>query len=162
MIHGILGQKYYKIMIYANKHVSTLVLLLLVQPINVVSPRLREILSAILNDVIWWLKIVSSLSLTNYLSDTLSLLMAQHLEVPGYAQVLRRLSSDPGAVVIYSIMMLMKFSDLSQSDHSNWVMWQVKDPCPGPGWDKYLTREKMAFIKSIKTWIILLYIWFHL
>ena len=24
-------------------------------------------------------------------------------------------------------MMLMKFSDLSQSDHSNWVMWQVKD-----------------------------------
>ena len=32
-----------------------------------------------------------------------------------------------------SIMMLMKFSDLSQSDRSNWVMWQVKDPCPRPG-----------------------------
>ena len=27
----------------------------------------------------------------------------------------------------YSIMMLMKFSDLSQSDCSNWVMWQVGD-----------------------------------
>ena len=24
-------------------------------------------------------------------------------------------------------MMLMKFADLSQSDRSNWVMWQVKD-----------------------------------
>ena len=31
---------------------------------------------------------------------------------------------------IYSIMMLMKFSDLSQSGRSNWVMWQVKEPCP--------------------------------
>ena len=42
-----------------------------------------------------------------------------------------------------SIMMLMKFSDLSQSDRSNWVMWrQVKDPCPRPGWDGCLTREK--------------------
>ena len=61
-----------------------------------------------------------------------------------------------------SIMMLVKFSDLSQSDRSNWVMWQVKDPCPRPGWDGCLTREKMAFIKSIKTWIILLYIWLHL
>ena len=29
--------------------------------------------------------------------------------------------------VMYSIMMLMKFSDLSQSDCSNWVMWQVGD-----------------------------------
>ena len=47
-------------------------------------------------------------------------------------------------------MMLMKFSDLSQSDRSNWVMWQVKDPCPRPGWDGCLTREKMAFIKKYK------------
>ena len=39
------------------------------------------------------------------------------------------------AQVQYSIMMLMKFADLSQSDRSNWVMWQVKDPCPRPGWD---------------------------
>ena len=62
----------------------------------------------------------------------------------------------------YSIMMLVKFSDLSQSDRSNWVMWQVKDPCPRPGWDGCLTREKIAFIKSVKTWIILLYIWLHL
>ena len=38
-------------------------------------------------------------------------------------------------VITYSIMMLMNFSDLSQSDHSIWVMWHVKDPCP-------LTREK--------------------
>ena len=30
-------------------------------------------------------------------------------------------------MVKYSIMMLMKFSDLSQSDCSNWVMWQVGD-----------------------------------
>ena len=57
----------------------------------------------------------------------------------------------------YSIMMLVKFADLSQSDRSNWVMWQVKDPCPRPGWDGCLTREKIAFIKSIKTWIILLF-----
>ena len=45
-------------------------------------------------------------------------------------------------VITYSIIMLMKFSDLSQSDHSNWVMWQVNDPCPRPGWDGCLTREK--------------------
>ena len=53
--------------------------------------------------------------------------------------------------VLYSIMMLVKFSDLSQSDRSNWVMWQVKDPCPRPGWDGCLTQEKMAFLKSVTT-----------
>ena len=58
----------------------------------------------------------------------------------------------------HSIMMLMKFSDLSQSDRSNWVMSQFKDPCPRPGWDWCLTREN-GFHKSMKTWIILLYIW---
>ena len=42
---------------------------------------------------------------------------------------------------MYSIMMLMKFSDLSQSDRLNWVMWQVKDPCPRPRWDGCVTRE---------------------
>ena len=46
-----------------------------------------------------------------------------------------------GLVDIYSIMMLVEFSDLSQSDRSNWVMWQVKDPCPRPGWDRCRTRE---------------------
>ena len=51
----------------------------------------------------------------------------------------------------YSILILMKFSDLSQWDRSKWAMWQVKDPCPRPGWDGCLTREKMAFIKSVKT-----------
>ena len=44
----------------------------------------------------------------------------------------------------------MKFSDLSQSDHSNWVMWQVKDPCPQPEWDGCLTREKNGFHKKYK------------
>ena len=51
--------------------------------------------------------------------------------------------------IIYSIMMLMKFADLSQSDRSNWVMCQVKDPCPGAGWDGCLTRGK-AFVKVNK------------
>ena len=46
--------------------------------------------------------------------------------------------------------MLMKFANLSQSDRSNWVMWQVKDPCPRPGWDGCLTREKELVIKSVK------------
>ena len=27
-----------------------------------------------------------------------------------------------------TIMMLMKFADLSQPDRSHWIMWQVKDP----------------------------------
>ena len=45
--------------------------------------------------------------------------------------------------------MLMKFSDLSQSDRSNWVMWQVKDPRPQPGWDGCLTREN-GFHKKCK------------
>ena len=65
-------------------------------------------------------------------------------------------------VVLDSIMTLMTFSDLNQSDCSNWVMWQVGDACPRPGWDGCLTWEKMAFIKSVKTWIILLYIWLHI
>ena len=43
-----------------------------------------------------------------------------------------------------SIMMSMKFSDLSQLDHSNWVMWQVKDPCPRPWWDRCL-RAVVSF-----------------
>ena len=47
------------------------------------------------------------------------------------------------------IMMLMKFADLSQSDHSNWVMWQVKDPFTRPGWDGCLTRED-AFDEKCK------------
>ena len=40
------------------------------------------------------------------------------------------------------IMMLMKFAYLGRSDRSNWIMWQVKDPCTRPGWDGCLTREK--------------------
>ena len=50
----------------------------------------------------------------------------------------------------HSIMMLMRFGDLSQSDCSKWVMWQVKDPQPRPGWDGCLTWEKVAFIKCVK------------
>ena len=49
-----------------------------------------------------------------------------------------------------SIMMLVRFGDLSQSDCSKWVMWQVKDPQPRPGWDGCLTWEKVAFIKCVK------------
>ena len=60
-------------------------------------------------------------------------------------------------IVIYSIMMFMKLSDISQSDRSIWVMWQVKDPCPRPEWDGCLTRKKNYFHKKRKTWIILLY-----
>ena len=50
--------------------------------------------------------------------------------------------------------MLMKFSDLSQSDRSNWVMWQVKDPCPRPGWDGCLTREKFKNLDNIALYLI--------
>ena len=52
----------------------------------------------------------------------------------------------------------MKFSDLSQSDRSSWVEWQVKVLCPRPGWDGCLTREEMAFIKSVKTYNIEAYL----
>ena len=52
--------------------------------------------------------------------------------------------------ITYSIMMLVRFGDLSQSDCSKWVMWQVKDPQPRPGWDGCLIWEKVAFIKCVK------------
>ena len=55
----------------------------------------------------------------------------------------------------YSIMILMKFADLSQSDCSNWVMWQVKDPCSQPRWDGCLTQEN-SFDIMCENWIILL------
>ena len=57
------------------------------------------------------------------------------------------------ASVNYSIMMLVRFGDLSQSDCSKWVMWQVKDPQPRPGWDGCLTWEKVAFIKCV-IWLL--------
>ena len=41
-----------------------------------------------------------------------------------------------------SIMMLMKFAHPSQSDHSNWVMWQVQDRYP-----RVSDPGKIAFIK---------------
>ena len=58
--------------------------------------------------------------------------------------------------------MLMKFSELSQSDRSNWVMSQVKDPCtwvgrvsdPGKNYfhKKYKNLDNIAvnFITSLK------------
>ena len=52
-------------------------------------------------------------------------------------------------IILYSIMMLMNFSDLSQSDRSNSVMLQVKDPCPRLGWNGCLTREN-GFHKKYK------------
>ena len=36
----------------------------------------------------------------------------------------------------YSIMMLMKFTDFSQSDRSNWVLGHIKAPRPGPSFNK--------------------------
>ena len=75
-------------------------------------------------------------------------------------------------------MMLMKFADLSQSKGSNWVMEQVKDPCPRPGGRLFhgtsrgveqtnlggtgVWPGKIGLIKSVKTWTILLYILLHL
>ena len=53
-------------------------------------------------------------------------------------------------VNIYFIMMLMKFVDLSQSNRSNWIMWQVNDPCPPPVWDGSPTREKNSFHNKCK------------
>ena len=64
--------------------------------------------------------------------------------------VLSNISTRHNVAMVYSIMMLVKFSDLSQSNRSNWVMWQVKDPCPRPGWNGCLTREKNSFHKKYK------------
>ena len=61
-----------------------------------------------------------------------------HLYLHGYKQL-----------NTYSIMMLMKFSDLSQSDRSNWVMWQVKDPLPDLG-GTVVWPEKNGFHKKYK------------
>ena len=42
----------------------------------------------------------------------------------------------------------MKFADLSQSDRSNWVMWQVKDHVADVG-GRVPYPKKIAFIKSV-------------
>ena len=34
--------------------------------------------------------------------------------------------------------------NVMQSDYSNWVMWQVKDPCQRPGWDGCLIQGKWS------------------
>ena len=68
-------------------------------------------------------------------------LLKIELEGPSTAQFDPQ-ETHTSVVAKISIMMLMKFSDLSQSDRINWVMWQVKDPCPRPGSDGCLTREK--------------------
>ena len=34
-----------------------------------------------------------------------------------------------------SIIVLLKFANFRQSDHSNWAMWQAPDPCHRPGRD---------------------------
>ena len=97
-----------------------------------------------------------------YVYITLWMILLYRLWASGSKHFNSRLVKTHRYVKKHSIIMLMKYSDLSQSDRSNWVMWQVKDPCPRPGWDECLTREKMAFIKSVKTCIILLSIWLHL
>ena len=43
-------------------------------------------------------------------------------------------------------MMLKKLSDLSQSDRPDWVMWQVKDPCPRTVWEE--CKRKLNFAKA--------------
>ena len=55
-------------------------------------------------------------------------------------------------------MMLMKFAYLSQLDRSNWVMWQVKDSCPRPGWDGCVTRENIFHKKYKKMDYIAVYL----
>ena len=44
-------------------------------------------------------------------------------------------------LIPYFITMLIKFADISQSDCSNCIMQQVKDPCARPGWAGCLTWE---------------------
>ena len=39
---------------------------------------------------------------------------------------------------------------ISQSDHSNWAMLQVKNGCPRPGWDERLTQENSTHRKCKK------------
>ena len=53
----------------------------------------------------------------------------------------------------HSIITFMKYPDLSQSDRSNCVMWQVKDACSQPGWDWCLTRNN-NFYKNVKNWYL--------
>ena len=48
------------------------------------------------------------------------------------------------------IMMLIKLADLSQSDHSNWVMWHVKDTCPDMGEMGDWHRNEQLSLRSIK------------
>ena len=64
--------------------------------------------------------------------------------------------------VTNSIMMLMKFFNLSQSDRSNWVMWQVGDAFPRPGWDRCLTWENGFHKKCKKLDNIAVYLTAHL
>ena len=52
-----------------------------------------------------------------------------------------------------AITMSMKYSDLSQSDRLNWVMWQAKDPWVGGGGGGegvgVSDPGKIAFIKTV-------------
>ena len=52
-------------------------------------------------------------------------------------------------------MMLVKFADLSQSDRWNWVMWQVKDPCPDLG-GTGVWPGKNNFHKKCKNFVVYL------
>ena len=54
--------------------------------------------------------------------------------------------------------MLMNCVAFSQSDSSNWVMWQVTDPLPPLGGTCAWPR-KNNFHKNAKSWMILLDIW---
>ena len=86
-----------------------------------------------------------------FFNVTLQLLVAPRAPIVSLRCVYRIPNSMYSKVQLMgdSIMMLVRFGDLSQSDCSKWVMWQVKDPQPRPGWDGCLTWEKMVYEKSI-------------
>ena len=103
-----------------------------------------------------WMQLIYHAIMFNHVSKT-----GPHATVPfskhDFSDVLALISNhisflcnDYLSLMTYSIMMLVRFGDLSQSDCSKWVMWQVKDPQPRPGWDGCLTWEKVAFIKCVK------------
>ena len=62
----------------------------------------------------------------------------------GACQIIER----PDNLNLYYIMTLMKFADLSQSDRSNWVIWQVKDPCPWQGMDVWPGKKSYKNCKK--------------
>ena len=63
-------------------------------------------------------------------------------------------------VIMYYIMMLMKFADFSQ-----WMLKlgyvTVQGSCQSPRWDKGLSWDKVAFIKCVRMWYYWIFITLH-